>query len=147
MSGDVDGAFDGKCDSYPESWDFDTTNCPSAKCEAIGTCRNCADKKGCGWSGCRNQCVDGTRQGPSDPFFCGRGLFTKNRAVCPVVTCLGITKCSECAGRLGCGWCKDSSTAAGDEGTCFLGTAAGPTNTNQCLNKSLWVIINSGCPK
>ena len=114
--------------------------CPPPVCSAINDCFTCTNTTGCGYCKDTRSCVsvDGNGSalgGSSGSRGCAQGSIFTQSYQCP---CSAITKCSDCAGRPGCGYCKSSSTCVNldrngvpEPSDCAADGAA--TSASQCV--------------
>ena len=85
--------------------------CPPPVCSVITDCFQCTNTTGCGFCRDSSRCisVDGNGSslgGSGGSTGCAQGSIFKQPYQCP---CSSISKCTDCAGRPGCGYCKNSS--------------------------------------
>lgn len=80
--------------------------CPPPQCSDITDCATCANTTGCSFCGTSGKCLKNSEFGPGSNQ-CDPSTKVDVPSKCP---CGGITDCSKCADRVGCGFCKDSST-------------------------------------
>lgn len=80
--------------------------CPPPQCSDITDCVTCANTTGCSFCGTSAKCLKNSEFG-SGSNQCDPAMKVDVPSKCP---CGGITDCSKCADRVGCGFCKDSST-------------------------------------
>lgn len=107
--------------------------CPPAQCSDITDCTTCANTTGCSFCGTSGKCLKNSEFG-SGSNQCDPSTKIDVPSKCP---CGGITDCSKCSDRVGCGFCKDSKTCVNlnnfglpPKGTCTLDKIV--TSSSQC---------------
>lgn len=89
------------------------STCPPPKCTNIKDCGSCTQTTGCGWCKDSNKCMplDANQIGAAGgsaggSMSCPQGSLVSQLFQCP---CSGLTRCTDCTGRPGCGYCVKSS--------------------------------------
>jgi hypothetical protein len=77
--------------------------CPVPACDGIADCQTCANTTGCGFCTISGKCLKNSEFG-TGTNQCHSDNKVTVPASCP---CAGISSCSECTKRVGCGYCKD----------------------------------------
>jgi hypothetical protein len=111
-SGGSGGSIDYLCsESLIESSAIST--CPPPTCTNIRDCGSCTQTTGCGWCKDSNKCMplDANQIGAAGgsaggSMSCPQGSLVSQLFQCP---CAGLTKCTDCTGRPGCGYCVKTS--------------------------------------
>ena len=111
--------------------------CPPLQCSDITDCTTCANTTGCSFCGTSGKCLKNSEFGPGSNQ-CDPSTKVDVPSKCP---CGGITDCSKCAERVGCGFCSDSNTCVNlnnfglpPRGTCTPEKLV--TSSSQCSSGS-----------
>jgi len=106
-------------------------------CSSNTDCKSCVNSFGdCGWCASAQQCLPGNQYGPMPGNFCLNTTTDNWKYGYCEEYCASHTGCNSCLQDLPCGWCADN-------GTCAVGTLAGPFYIN-CTNKN-WTWFRSEC--
>jgi len=79
--------------------------CPVPQCSDITDCLTCTNTTDCGFCTISGKCLKSSEFG-TGTNQCAVANKVTEPASCP---CGGITSCTECAGRVGCAFCKNKS--------------------------------------
>lgn len=95
----------------PDTLTTDSSTCPLPKCSSITDCGQCASTTGCGYCKDSSTCISvngngSSLGGSSGSTGCAQGSILTQMYQCP---CSTLTKCTDCANRPGCGYCKTSN--------------------------------------
>ena len=107
------------CGSSSTSFVTQSGTCPPPVCSSITDCSTCTNTTGCGYCKDSMKCisVDGngvSLGGSSGSTGCAQGSIYTQGYQCP---CSTMTKCTDCAARPGCGYCKTTSKCLTTEST------------------------------
>lgn len=94
----------------PDTVIIDSTSCPAPKCSSITDCGQCTNTTGCGYCKDSSTCISinasgSSLGGSSGSTGCAQGSIYTQIYQCP---CSTLTKCTDCAQRPGCGYCRTS---------------------------------------
>lgn len=109
------------------------SHCPPA-CESLQDCSSClaaplaeAGQRGCWWSTRQARCLTPTSASlVCLGGACGKLLVDKGDR-CPA-DCSNYTKCSDCLGRVSCGWCSSNLRPLSGDGRCMQGDLGQPSS-------------------
>ncbi|XP_015239606.1 PREDICTED: attractin-like protein 1 isoform X2 [Cyprinodon variegatus] len=115
----TDGLICEKSAGSPQSQNARPCKTP---CALRTTCANCTSQAmECMWCGSTQRCVDSSAYVISFPY--GQCMEWQTQE-CSARNCSGLRTCSECLGRVECGWCGDPSNTG--RGVCMEGSYRGP---------------------
>ncbi|XP_038159063.1 attractin-like protein 1 isoform X1 [Cyprinodon tularosa] len=115
----TDGLICEKSAGSPQSQNARPCKTP---CALRTTCANCTSQAmECMWCGSTQRCVDSSAYIISFPY--GQCMEWQTQE-CSARNCSGLRTCSECLGRVECGWCGDPSNTG--RGVCMEGSYRGP---------------------
>ena len=94
----------------PDTLTIDSSSCPAPVCSAITDCGQCTSTIGCGYCKNSSACISvngngSSLGGTSGSTGCAQGSILTQMYQCP---CSSLTKCTDCAQRPGCGYCRTS---------------------------------------
>ncbi len=101
-AGSGSGSGSGSAGSTPGPLVTATASCPAKSCTDITDCTECTNATGCGFCKDSSKCVKLDQYGAANPSECKQADVLTTPYTCP---CSALTKCADCAGRAGCGFC------------------------------------------
>ena len=102
------------------------------------TCNECALDRDCGWCSATSTCLPGRASGPEEGI-CGTRTedWKFSQRDCESDSCVA-SRCEECTGQTGCGWCGNDVA-----GTCRVGNNGGPDGGS--CNSTFWRSTTADC--